>query len=154
MEKYLKFTSKSTAKGFVFTSDALLALIIAFLFISMNSFNPFYQSDNIMTKIEGQRKVNDLFDIMDRKGIFSQLDLTRIEQEMDSAFGTQYEWRITISEFIEENDSFRQTGTYTTGNNSEDLSEKDVIKGNRIFLSFAEKKISKYYVSEYWVWTK
>jgi len=154
MEKSQSYTSKYTGKGFVFSLDAFLALIIAFLFIGLIVYNPFEENKNVIARIEGQRQANDLLDLMDRKEILGDLDLDRIEQEMDSALSEQYDWTITITEYTEESTLFSKTGTSSIGNTAEDLSEKDVIKGNRIFLSFDGKEIDKYYVAEYWLWLK
>ncbi len=154
MERFQNCISNSTDKGFVFTSDALLGLIIAFLFIGLLAYNPFEKGENITAKMEGQRQVNDLLDLMDRDGTLKELDLVTVEERMDSFLGEQYDWKIIITEYKETEDSFNQTGTYPLGNITEDLSEKNVIKGNRIFLSFEGNKIHRYYISDYWVWLK
>lgn len=151
MENSHKCRSESMDKGFVFSSDAMFALIIGFIFITLIAYNPFEQKSPIL-KIEGQRQINDLLDLMDKRGTLRELDFEQIEKDMNNFLGKQYDWKIIISEYKQSQKSFTKTQTYLIGNTAKDLTQTETIKSNRIFLSFSGKNIEKYYVAECWVW--
>ncbi len=140
----MKFNRK---KGFVFSLDALLAVIIVTI-VFLFTINYFSQTHEKIYYIYSAKEANDALAVLDYKGILDAADEGEIMQEIAELLpSSEAKLNITISDIKLENKI-----TTTFG----DIEKNFVISGKRFFILTNEtvNGVNGFGVVKYLVWKK
>lgn len=141
-------------KGYVFSLDAFMAVFLTITIFAVLTHSLFGSTTDSFNTVSLKRIMNDSLSILDSKGVLQKLDGTEIEKEINAVMPIQFQWKMKIEEFEFVGSEFKKKNELNLGFTSINLTDKDVVKGRRLFLAFKDNEISKYYNAEYWAWIK
>ena len=141
-------------KGFALSLDAFLAItIFIVLVITANAifseeFSPAIEKTSTL------KMANDLMDLLDYEDKLENADAQLLEEEINLALPERLDWKMEIETYTYNGVDFDLVSTQLLGDLSEDLTDKDLIKTRRLFLTFEDNQIKNYNNAEFTVWSK
>ena len=118
----------SHKKGFIFTLDLLLGVIIIFVLVGISAFFVTRGSESDLVEYQSLVLGSDIIDILDRQKTFDSLDHTTIETAMEDILPANYEMLIRI-----EGDFDPANGTIEVGGNLPQ--DRRIIFGRKVLLT-------------------
>lgn len=108
----------STTKGVIFTSDALLAVVLLTLFAASLAYLSSKSSDGNLGKLLLKKQSSDLLLALDKSGRLATMDGNRINQTLAAALdmGTGYSIEIEYYNYTENGQTFALSQTYWLAN--------------------------------------
>ena len=141
-------------KGYVLSLDALMALLILITFIGAAGFSFLQESGNVIAKGETKKVMDDTMDVLDRENVLEGLDVAIIEEKINSSLPKNIFWKVKIEEFEYSQNNFTLRNTYSLGDTTTSLADIEFVKGRRLFLTFEDREILRFYNLEYWAWSE
>jgi len=139
------------ARGFVFTLDALLAVVVLlgaasglYLFSSSSEESA---SDQLLFKRQGE----DLLALLDRQGDLASMNSTRINATLNSVVPANLEWQLAIDYYTYGNSGFSKNTSLSLGANF--TATKVYSASERAFLVLSGRFASYYGIARMTVWS-
>ena len=156
-------------KGYVFSVDAILAVIIVVGLLGIMHFQSLPENDNAIGKLILKKNLNDSFDLLDRQQKLQTMNKVTIEADMNKIMQQNYGYRAAIEEYrYLGSNNFSKTSELKIGDFGADLNDAEYVKGRRIFLTFTTQdynaeggqgkakagEINRFYNLEFYGWIK
>ena len=151
------FTSSSTktaTKGFAFTADAALAVLVFILALTALNQSGIYEPMQPLTDLEIKRNMDAAVEIFDENGSFDALDANGIFHDFNSALPRRVGWRLRFQRFTRTDIDFNLSAEVLAGDWTTDLNELDFIQGRRLSLDFNATDVTYYNNIEWRAWIK
>ena len=139
------------AKGFVFTLDALLAVVL--LLSAASGFYMFAASseesasDQLLFKRQGE----DLLSVLDLQGDLASMNASRINSTLNSVVAANLEWQLSIDYYKYADSGFSKNASITLGSNF--TTAKIYSASERAFLAVNGGSASYYGIARMTVWS-
>lgn len=146
MKKQLLRLVYGNKKGFVFTLDSLIAILVAFILIGASA-NYVSKSESAESNIQISRTGSDLVSMLAKTNSFDSLNSILMQNELNEALPENYGFRISLECSDED---LEQTANLVLGDIIPE--NKFVGAGKRFFI--IENPSINYCMATYWVWQK
>lgn len=136
-------------KGFVFTLDALVAVVVAFILLAVANYYITKSSEDTFADLQMIRTGSDIITILDHIKSLDTLNPAIIEQDLAELLPEKYGIRLELSWEDAETSS---PGSTTVGDPLP--TKKFIATGKRFFLVTVDEAITDYGMVRYWIWLK
>lgn len=140
--------------GFMFSYDALIAVIVVLLVVSSAYFSLFKNSNDFFQKSAAKRVFEEALMLLEKQQYLNKSDSKLLENELKKSIPSNFEWKTKFSHYEYKKKAFILKEEKKIGNWSANVSEFEIVHGKRIFLKFSKTKISRYAIAEFWIWAK
>jgi len=137
------------AKGYVFTMDMVLSIVILTVFLISISFF-FSRVDDPYSNIVLQKEADDVLIVLDKFGELSTLNSTVLTNSLNSMLPRSVKWNMELT-YYSYAGGFTLVGNNTFG--SAYQGAREVVSVDRPFLTFENKSIVNYCVARLRVWS-
>ncbi|MDO8427995.1 MAG: hypothetical protein Q7S92_02165 [Candidatus Diapherotrites archaeon] len=146
MEKSHNLRLRYSNKGYALILDAVLAMII---FISLYTLlaNYSFNEKNSLGTINVQKRINDTLDLLDERNALESLNADLLTRLINSSLPANWKWKLTLKEYTFSENQFSLVSEQKLGNTFNSNTGKQN-KGRRMFLTFKDGKIYRYYLAE------
>jgi hypothetical protein len=146
------------SKGFIFSMDAILAVVLLMMFLIAFSFFSSRALENPYTLLVLQKQADDAVIVLDKTGTLGMMDRDDIEKELDNILIRSLAWNMHM-EYYNYSGGIVPAGNFTFGS---DYSEADqVVVAERMFVVFdqntsygAAKPVKYYGLARLRLWTE
>ncbi len=145
---------KNTGKGYVFGADILLAVIIFVLLFGAMQYSLTEPKASGVETLQMRQIMDDTLSLLDRGGTLQSFNETTIAAAVNGVLPLQYDYKMKIEKWTVSGSNWTLAQTKNLGNQVQDLSDQEFVKGRRLFVKFSGTGIDSYYNLEYWVWIK
>jgi len=141
-------------KGFVFSLDAAFALLLILSAFFAADFFLFKAETSGWPNLSNKRQAEDIMFLMDRGDVLQSMDSNKVQDFIDNALIKNLDMRVELQTFSYTDNNFVLQQTVNVGPSVP--SDRDIIKGRRLFLIFDDVNLTvdRYGNAEYWVWLK
>lgn len=146
MKKQLLNLHYGNKKGFVFTLDSIIAIIVAFILIGASA-NYVSKSENSESSIQISRTGSDIIAMLAKTNSFDSFNSASIQNEVNEALPENYNLRINLECSDED---LNPSENIILGDSIPE--NKFVGAGKRFFI--VENPSINYCMVKYWVWQK
>lgn len=137
-------------KGFIFSIDSILAVIILALFLLAAAFlSSRYEDPYPMLLM--QKQANDLLIVFDKTGELSTLNSSLITISLDNTIHSSAAWNLEI-DYYNYSRGFAHAGNMSMG--SPYTAEKKIVIAQREFLVFENNSLKNYGIARLRLWPK
>ena len=140
MKKRL-WSLSSGNKGFVFSFDIMMAVLIVMLILAAATFYATKATEDSLSNLQMTRTGSDILAVMDYDGVLKTLSTSSIEESLNELLPTNYNMRIEIKG--------KTFGPVIVETTSETPQDRFVGSGKRMFNVNAD-----FYIARYWIWLK
>lgn len=142
------------SKGFVFSLDAALALLLVLGTFFAANFFVFEAQTEGWSRLSIKRQAEDIMFLLDRTQTLQSLDSETVQNFVDDILTNNLQMHIDIQTFSFQDNNFVLDTVVSVG--PDPPGDRDVIEGRRLFLIFDDVNlvVSRYGNAEYEVWLK
>lgn len=145
---------KNSARGYIFSADIILAVIIFVLLFGAMQYSLTEPTASGVEVLQLRQILDDVLSLLDRDGTLQTFNTSTIATVIDDALPINYDHKAVLQKWTLAGSAFTLSETKEFGNTAEDLTEKEFVKGRRIFTKLSATGIDSYYNLEYWAWIK
>ncbi len=136
-------------KGYVFTMDMVLSIVILTVFLISISFF-LSRVDDPYSNVVLQKEADDALIVLDKYGDLSTLNSTVIANSLNSMLPRSVKWNMELN-YYNYSSGFTLAGNNTFGSAYQQA--REVVSVDRPFLTFENQSIANYCVARLRVWS-
>ncbi|MDI6738225.1 MAG: hypothetical protein QME12_06980 [Nanoarchaeota archaeon] len=133
-------------KGFILSLDAVVAILIAFIFIAVSTYYIAKANEDQFSRMQMMRQGSDIMAVLDRESVFETKEPVSIGDEISSILPSAYEMRLKIDGTFPEETIIVETTNQTP--------ENQFIVGGERLLVISNLSGSTYATARYWMWLR
>ncbi len=137
------------SKGFVFSLDAILAVLVLIIFLSTFSFLSAQAEQDNYSNILLNKQANDLLTVLDKTGELSTLNASYINNSINSTLPSNIYWNIEL-EYYNYTEGFEKLGNFSIGYIYSN--QNTVAFAQREFLVFTNNSIQYFGIARLNLW--
>ncbi len=145
---------KNGARGYIFSADIILAVIIFVLLFGAMQYSLTEPTASGVEVLQLRQIMDDVLSLLDRDETLQTFNASTIATAIGGALPINYDHKAVLQKWTLAGSAFTLSETKEFGNTAEDLTEKEFVKGRRIFTKLSATGIDSYYNLEYWAWIK
>lgn len=146
------------SKGFVFSIDALLAVVLLMMVLVAVAFFSSYAADSPFPMLAMQKQAGDVLIVLDKTGELGRMDPSELEASINNTLVPSLSWNMEM-EYYNRSGGMMHLGNFSFG---QDYSEADrIVLSERMFLVFDEeggygtaKKVKHYGIARLRLWAE
>lgn len=124
-------------KGFIFSMDAILAVVLLVLFLVAFSFFSSSAIENPYTLLMMQKQANDVLLILDKNEELGTMDTELMETSLNSTLTSSLSWNMQM-EYYNHSGGLMHLGNFTFGQDYTDADQ--IVLVERLFVVFDENQ--------------
>lgn len=126
--------SRQKHYGFVFSTDALLSIMVLVVLLSSMAFFSSRTYPDSLSQVNLQLKANDMLVVLDKMDYLSAMDGAAIESFVNTAFEPNIGWELTAEyyNYVTGNHTFVLDQTLVTGRSN--YTKGNIATANRVFI--------------------
>lgn len=142
-------------KGFVFSMDAILAIIILILFLLTFAFFSARSLDDPYTLLVLEKQAEDALLVLDKTGVMETLDPIKIEESLNETLIPSRSWNMRM-DIYNHSSEMEHLGIFSFGDDYTDVDT--VVPAERIFVVYyvngTEKSVRYYGIARLRIWAE
>lgn len=137
------------SKGFVFSLDAVLAIIVLSVFLATFSFLSAQAQSDPYPLIVLEKQANDLLIVLDKSGDLSTLNSSYLNLSINSTLPSSVLWNIEL-EYYTYSEGFEKLGNFSIGYSYSAVNK--LAHAQREFLVFENNSVKYYGIARLELW--